>query len=235
MKPLVSVVIPTYQHAGTIAACLDSVFGQTYEFLEIIVVDDGSTDNTQEVLEPYRDRARVIVQENQGSNPARNRGFSKATGEYVIFCDADVIMRQDMIARMVDALEANPQSSVAYSGFRFGWKRFRGVPWNAARLRKVNYIHTTSLVRRNDFPGFDNAIKRFQDWDVWLTMLAQGKSGVLVPGTLFRCIVEGDSRIGSKWLPSFMYLIPWEWLPWRPHQVAKYEAAREVIAKKHKL
>ncbi|MBI1908088.1 glycosyltransferase family 2 protein [Candidatus Uhrbacteria bacterium] len=235
MNGLVSVVIPTYQHAGTIGACLDSVFAQTYSPIEVIVVNDGSTDATQEVLAPYRDRATVITQENRGGNPARNRGLAAANGEFVIFCDADVIMRPDMIERMVAALAAHPDASIAYSGFRFGWKRFRGVPWNPARLRKVNYIHTTSLVRRDAFPGFDEAIKRFQDWDVWLTMLAQGKSGVLVPGTLFRCLIDGESRTGSRWLPSFMYRIPWEWLPWRPHQVAKYEAARAVMVAKHKL
>lgn len=235
MNSLVSVIIPTYQHAGTIAACLDSVLAQTYTPIEIIVVDDGSTDGTQEVLAPYHDRVTIIVQDNRGANPARNRGFAEATGEFVIFCDADVIMEPEMVARMVQMLQEHPEASIAYSGFRFGWKVFRGVPWNAARLRKMNYIHTTSLVRRADFPGFDETIKRFQDWDVWLTMLARGKSGVLVAGTLFRCMVEGESRIGSKWLPSFMYRIPWERLPWRPHQIAKYEAARRIIAQKHGL
>lgn len=235
MNPLVSVVIPTYQHAGTLAACLDSVIGQTYQPVQIIVVDDGSTDNTSELLNRYRDRVQVVVQENQGSNPARNRGLVEAKGEYVIFCDADVVMQADMLELLVSALIKYPEASIAYSSFRFGWKLFRGVPWSAERLRKANFIHTTSLVRRADFPGFDNKIKRFQDWDVWLTMLADGRTGVLVPGVLFRCIIDGESRVGSKWLPSFMYRIWWEWLPWRPRQIAKYEAARDVIAKKHSL
>lgn len=235
MNPLISVIIPTYQHAGTIAACLDSVLGQTYAPVEIIVVDDGSTDNTQEILAPYSGRISIIMQENRGGNPARNRGLAEAKGEYVIFCDADVIMQPDMLARMAQALALHPEASIAYSDFRFGWKRFRGVLWNPARLRKVNYIHTTSLVRRQDFPGFDETMRRFQDWDVWLTMLTQGKSGVLVPGTLFRCIVDGASRTGSAWLPSFVYRLPWHRLPWVPRRIAKYETARDIIAKKHQL
>lgn len=235
MTPRISVVIPTYQHAGTIAACLDSVLRQTYQNLEIIVVDDGSTDSTQEVLTQYRDRICIITQGNRGANPARNRGLAEAIGEFVIFCDADVIMDPDMLEKMARALTAHPEASIAYSGFRFGWKAFRGVPWNPERLRKMNYIHTTSLVRRANFPGFDETIKRFQDWDVWLTMLEQGKRGVLVPGVLFRCLIEGKSRIGSSWLPSFVYHLPWQYLPFKPERVSKYEAAHKIIAEKHSL
>lgn len=235
MMPLVSVIIPSYQHAGTLPACLNAVFAQDYPSVEVIVVDDGSTDDTQRVLQPYHSRITLITQTNQGSNPTRNRGFAEAHGEYVIFADADVIMKPEMLLTMVAALEADRTASIAYCSFLFGWKHFRPVAWNADRLRSMNFIHTTSLVRRADFPGFDNSIRRFQDWDVWLTMLAQGKRGVLVLGTLFQCLIEGESRIGSAWLPSFVYRIPWHLLPWMPARVAKYEAAREIIRNKHGL
>ncbi|MCR4312555.1 MAG: glycosyltransferase family 2 protein, partial [Candidatus Uhrbacteria bacterium] len=229
------VVIPTYQHARSLPGCLDSVLKQQNVRTEIIVVNDGSTDNTEEVLAPYRNRAHIITQQNQGGNPARNRGLAEAKGEFIIFCDADAVMRPDMLAKMLAMLQAHPDASIAYSGFYFGWKHFPGVPWNADRLRRVNFIHTTSLVRRADFPGFDNAVRRFQDWDVWLTMLEQGKSAVLVPETLFLCVIDGESRTGSSWLPSFVYRLPWKFLGWKPERVAKYELAREVIVKKHKL
>lgn len=235
MMPLISVVIPTYQHARTLPGCLDSVFAQDYDNVEVIVVDDGSTDNTADVLRAYADRVRVVTQENRGANPARNAGLAVATGTFVIFVDADVVMRPSMLTKLAAALAAHPDASYAYAGFRFGWKHFRGVPWNAAKLRRMNFVHTSALVRRADFPGFDNAVRRFQDWDVWLTMLAQGKHGVLVPETLFRCIVDGQSRIGSAWLPSFVYALPWRWLPWKPARVAKYEKAREIIKEKHRL
>lgn len=235
MTPLVSVIIATYQHAGTLPSCLDSVFAQDYPNIEVIVVDDGSTDNTAQVLKPYLERIQLITQSNQGANPARNRGFRASQGEFVIFVDADVVMKPDMLSRMMAALDVDQGASFAYCGFRFGWKHFRGLPWDAERLRKMNYIHTTSLIRREDFPGFDEHIRRFQDWDVWLTMLGQGRRGVLVPGTLFQCLIEGESRIGSSWLPSFVYRLPWNMLPWTPTRVTKYEAAREVIRAKHHL
>ncbi len=235
MTPRISIVVPTYQHARSLPRCLDSILAQTGVDTEIIVVDDGSTDGTTEALAPYRDRVRIVRQENRGSNPARNRGLNEARGEFVIFCDADIVMRPDMLKRMQDALDHHPEASYAYSGFYFGWKHFRGVPWSPERLRRQNYVHTTSLVRRRDFPGFDNAVRRFQDWDVWLSMLATGKPGVLVPETLFLCMIDGKSRIGSSWLPSFVYRIPWRLLGWMPGCVKTYFAARDIIAAKHQL
>lgn len=234
-RGLVSVIIPTYQHAGTIAACIESALAQTYSNIEIIVVNDGSTDSTRTVLADYEDRVTIVHQPNQGSNPARNRGLEEAKGEYVIFVDADVRMDSEMIRKMLNALGSDPSASYAYSGFKFGWKVFKGIPFSAEHLRKVNFIHTTSLVRRNDFPGFDNQIKRLQDWDVWLTMLEQGKKGILVPDILFTVAVDGASRIGSSWLPSFMYRIPWHLVGWKPVQIRKYEQARAILTKKHNL
>lgn len=234
-SPLISVVIPAYQHARALPACIDSVLAQTYPNIEIIVVDDGSTDDTQEVLRQYAKKITVISQENQGGNAARNRGLAVAKGEYCICVDADVVMRPAMLDMMLDALQQHPEASFAYSGFRFGWKHFAGVPFDAERLRKSNFVMTTSLVRRNDFPGFDPALKRFQDWDVWLTMLEQGKAGVLVPGTWFSVVIDGESRTGSSWLPSFVYDLPWPILGWTPKRIQKYRAARDIIVKKHHL
>ena len=245
-EPLISVIIPTYQHAATLPKCLDSVLAQTYFNIKIIVVNDGSTDNTSEVLEKYSKwsgvrgqwsgiEIKIINQENQGANPARNRGLAESKGEFVIFCDADVIMNSDMLERMKRALDENPDASYAYSAFKFGWKKFKGIPFDAQLLRKQNYIHTGSLVRRKDFPGFDEHILRLQDWDVWLTMLEQGNIGVLVDGVLCKVLVSGRSRIGSSWLPSYMYRVPWHKFGVVPEKIRKYEQARKIINNKHKL
>ena len=234
-KGLVSVVIPTYQHAGTIQACIDSVLAQSYKKIEVIVVNDGSTDNTEDVLATYGERIIAIHQKNQGSNPARNRGFAEASGEFIIFVDADVFMKPEMIATMVEKLEQHPEASFVYSSFKFGWKLFSSRPFSEQTLKKMNYVHTTSLVRREDFPGFDNEIKRLQDWDVWLTMIESGKKGVWIDDVLFFVQIDGASRIGSSWLPSFMYKIPWHMIGWKPLQIKKYEDARQIIQRKHNL
>jgi glycosyltransferase involved in cell wall biosynthesis len=235
MRPLISVVIPAYQHARAVGACIDSVLAQTYPNVEIIVVDDGSTDDTQNVLRAYGKKITVIHQQNQGGNAARNRGLAVAKGEYVICADADVVMKPAMLDVMFDALHQHPEASYAYSGFRFGWKHFAGVPFNADRLRRSNFVMTTSLVRKKDFPGFDPALRRFQDWDVWLTMLELGRVGVLVPGTWFSVVIDGESRTGSSWLPSFVYALPWPIFGWMPKRIQKYRDARAIIEKKHRL
>lgn len=230
-----SVIIPTYQHAATIAECLDSVLSQTRRPDEIIVVNDGSTDGTEDVLARYQGRVRVLVQANQGGNAARNNGFDASLGDLVIFCDADVVMRPDMLETMERVLAEHPETSYAYGGFRFGWKGFRSYAFDADRLRRMNFIHTTSLIRRECFPGFDTSIRRFQDWDVWLTMLSQGHLGAFVDDELFQVIDRSDRPGISQWRPSILYRIPWHRLGWKPDSIQRYDDARRVIAQKHGL
>ncbi|MBT4857366.1 glycosyltransferase family 2 protein [Candidatus Uhrbacteria bacterium] len=237
MSELITVIIPTYQHADSLPGCLDRILGGSYKNIEVIVVNDGSTDNTRDILSQYShdDRLITVWQDNQGSNAARMTGYGLASGEYLLFCDADVVMHVNMIQVMYDTLQDFPEASYTYAGFKFGWKRFRPLEFDADRLRKHNYIHTTSLIRRKDFPGFDLDVKRLQDWDVWLTMLEQGNEGVMIPAELFEVLVDGDSRIGSAWMPSFLYKLPWNWIGWRPARLRKYEEAREAMKKKHNL
>jgi glycosyltransferase involved in cell wall biosynthesis len=87
--PLVSAIIPTYNRASLVCAAIDSVRQQTYENVEIIVVDDGSTDDTQARLKVYGDSVRVVVQDNTGPAAARNLGIELSRGEIVAFLDSD--------------------------------------------------------------------------------------------------------------------------------------------------
>src|SRR5262249_25220663 len=89
MCPLVSVVIATYNSSRFIAQAVQSVLEQTYRPVEIVVVDDGSNDDTAEVLACYRDRVRYVYQDNRGPAAARNRGIAEANGELLAFLDAD--------------------------------------------------------------------------------------------------------------------------------------------------
>jgi glycosyltransferase involved in cell wall biosynthesis len=231
----ISVIIPTYQHAATIARCLDSVLKQTLKPTEIIVVNDGSTDNTLEILKPYRDKITLVEQENLGEQKARNNGFFASSCEFVIFCDADVVMRPEMLEKLAAVLKNHPEVSYAYSGFRFGWKSFSSFPFDVGRIKKLNFVHTTALIRREHFPGFDTSLRRFQDWDVWLTMMREGHIGFFVDEQLFH-VLEASGRRGiSKWRPKIFYRIPWKYLGWAPPSVKKYEEAKKVIMKKHRL
>jgi len=231
----ISVIIPAFENARTIERCVESVFRQVRKPDEVIVVNDGSTDDTLARIAKFKDRITLIDQDNQGGNAARNAGFEGSSGERVIFCDADVVMKPSMLSALSQALDDHPESSYAYCGFRFGFKSFSSYAFDADRLKRMNYIHTTSLIRRKDFPGFDKAIKRLQDWDVWLTMLEEGKTGVFVDQELFEKHKDTDRKGISQWRPSFMYSIPWRTLGWMPESMRKYEEAKRILFDKHGL
>ena len=118
--PLVSVVIPTFNRAHYVADAIDSCLAQTYGNLEIIVVDDGSTDGTEDALrENYGDRIRLLAQDNQGPGIARNRGIAAARGEYIHFLDADDRLHHEKIRIAVDAFRRHPDIAVIYTYYQF--------------------------------------------------------------------------------------------------------------------
>jgi glycosyltransferase involved in cell wall biosynthesis len=229
----ISVIIPTYQHGDTIETCLLSLFNQRFKDFEIIVANDGSTDNTAEVLEKYKDRIKIINQKNRGAPAARNRGFKESTGQFIIFCDADVKAKPEMLAKMLEALQNHPEASYTYSSFVWGRKKFSLHEFDAEALKKMNYITSTTLIRREHFPGWDESLKKFQDWDLWLTMLEQGHIGVFVSEVLFD-VIDTKATM-SRWLPSFMYKIPWKKIGWTPKAIRRYNEALKIIKEKHHL
>ena len=114
----ISVVIPTYNRAAFLAETLDAIFAQTLPPDEIIIVDDGSTDNTDLVLRAYAGRLQVITIANSGDLVARNVGLSRATGELVAFCDSDDIWHENFLASMIELWLAEPKVVAGYSDFR---------------------------------------------------------------------------------------------------------------------
>lgn len=227
---MISIIIPVYNQAKKIPNCLNSIAKQSYMNYELIIVNDGSKDKVGRALERYKKlfspRIKIIHQRNQGANVARNNGFKEARGEYLLFCDADIVMREDMLEKMLRVIREK-KCSYVYSSHKFGFKKFRLWEFSSEKLRKMPYIHTTSLINRQDFPGFDENIKRLQDWDLWLTMLENGKEGQWIDDYLFA--VKGGGTM-SSWMPSFFYKI----FPFLP-KVRKYKKAVEVIKKKHGL
>jgi glycosyltransferase involved in cell wall biosynthesis len=113
----VSVVIPAYNRADLIQRTLDAILNQTIP-AEIIVVDDGSTDNTRDVVQGYRDRVRLIAIKNSGDLVARNIGLKACTGELVAFCDSDDIWEPTFLSTMADQWSTSPDLVSCYSNFR---------------------------------------------------------------------------------------------------------------------
>lgn len=115
--PLVSIVIPAYNSSQYLPECIESCLAQTYSNLEIVVVDDGSTDNTREVLQPYRDRISYHYQENTGLAGARNAGHEFALGAYVAWLDADDIAHRERIRLQASYLRKHPSTVLTCTNF----------------------------------------------------------------------------------------------------------------------
>ena len=167
-----------------------------------------------------------MTQPNQGTAAARIAGAKIAQADFIIFCDADIVLKPEMLETMVATLKKSPQASYAYCAFKFGQKTFKLWPFSAEKLKKIPYIHTTSLIRKKHFTGFDKNLKRFQDWDLWLTMLEKGYTGKFIPEILFTVVPGGTM---SHWLPKVFYKFSWF------KKVKEYRRAEKIIKQKHNL
>jgi hypothetical protein len=233
--PTVSIIIPAYQSADTIISTLEAVRRQTWRLREVIVVDDGSTDGLESVITPYRSEVTYIRQDNAGAPVARNTGFDRSRGDLVLFLDADTILQPSAIEEMVRALQLHSNVDYVYSDFRFGWKHFRLHEYSVSTLKNMNYIHTTSLMRRQVFPWFDPTLKKFQDWDLWLTIAERGGRGMWIPNTLFTVQTRRRGLGMSQWLPSFLYQLPFIGQGKGNATIAAYRRGERVIRDKHHL
>jgi glycosyltransferase involved in cell wall biosynthesis len=183
--PLVSVIITTYNYADYIEEAIASVFTQSYKNIELIIINDGSTDNTQEILKRYEEKAKILNQANQGIIATRNKGMELASGKYVMQLDADDYLDNDYVSKCVE--EAEKGSDIIYTQVRhFGRTEFQSdyITYDLEKLKHSNYIHATSLIRRSvlsDNP-YDSYLddKGYEDWDLFLGLCLAGASASLI-------------------------------------------------------
>jgi glycosyltransferase involved in cell wall biosynthesis len=187
--PKVSVIIPTYNYKQFIQKAIDSVLTQTYKDVEIIVVDDGSTDNTRDIIESkYAHKVAYIYQDNKGASAARNKGIALSHGEYLVFLDADDYFLSSSIEERLTILEDNKSIGWVYSRWQYVdiegnilEDAFHNAPFAYKKRLRGNIfmdmlsgtlINTSSvLLRRScaeDTGGFDDRLSAFQDYDFWL-------------------------------------------------------------------
>jgi glycosyltransferase involved in cell wall biosynthesis len=182
----VTTVIPAYNAAGYISAAIDSALDQDGVDQQILVIDDGSIDDTPSVLRSYGDRIETIRQPNRGLSSARNRGIQAARGEFIAFLDADDIWCRGKLSRQVAALERSPKAIMVHSqtvswdpasGLESEFVKARSEDYHGdcfAKLYRSNAICVSSVMARTsrlrEMGGFDEQIRRptTQDYDLWL-------------------------------------------------------------------
>lgn len=180
--PLVSVIIPTHNHAHFITEAIQSVFNQSYRNYEVIVIDDGSMDNTREVVARFSEDVRYIRQGNRGLSSARNRGIEVANGDYIALLDADDTWLPGFLSTVVERLESEPELGAVYTGFFFvntegellPQRSTSTVPDNQLYDRLLDgefFVPAAVVARRLCFECvglFDEALRGSEDWDMWL-------------------------------------------------------------------
>lgn len=224
---MISVIIPVYNTQQELKKCLASLARQSFKEFEAVVVDDGS----QVPIKAEEDIKVALHRISHGGAPrARNYGFNQSRGDLILFCDADMELREDCLEAMKQALDENSEIDFVYANFKYGWKKFIVFEFDREKLKLNNYINTCSMVRRSVVIGWDESLKRFQDWDFWLGMVERGSKGKHINQTLFKASVGRGTM--SRWLPKRVY----SWPLFRGlKRVKDYELAKRVVAKKHGL
>jgi len=203
--PAVSVIIPCYGQAQYLPEAVASVVAQTFTDWEIVIVDDGSPDDTGETAErlmaahPGR-RIRLVRQENHGLVGARNNGIAASTGRFVLPLDADNALLPEMLEKTVALLEADPSVAIAYTDYEhFGsdTRRIETGRWGTDALGVRNRLEACSLFRREVWSavgGYNPNMRwGYEDWDFWIGAAERGFVGRRIPEPLFRYRIKPSS------------------------------------------
>ena len=193
--PKVTVIIPSYNCEAYIAETIDSILNQTFKDLELIVVDDGSTDRTCEIVESYGDPVRLIRQSNARVCAARNRGIREAKGEFICLMDHDDYWYPEKLARQLQEFERHPEAGAVFSTFIRWYRDESGnfpAPESYDRLSVPDdtdpeftgwiyhqflldcwMLTSSAMFRKEVFEKcgmFDEALPYSEDWELWIRM-----------------------------------------------------------------
>lgn len=218
-SPRVSVIIPTYNRSRVLAEAIGSVLAQTYQDFEILVVDDGSTDDSDRmILERFggEPRVRYLRQRNSGPGAARNLGIRSSAGEMIAFLDSDDLWLPEKLRLQVARLDEAPGASFCFcdrvldertmAGSRFQAAGFKGDTSLRGIVEKGFPLSTPSIIIRrsvlDEIGLFDESLLRAQDWDLWIRALAKSPATYVdCPLTVVRTQGDSISRTGvlEKW------------------------------------
>lgn len=233
-SPCISVVLPTYNQAEYLPQALDGILNQTCRDYELIVVNDGSTDDTPRILDEYQQGYdfTVIHQENQKLPRALNTGFRMARGQYLTWTSSDNVMLPHMLEMLADALDCYPQVGLVYADWEVIDEHgqvigvVQTLDFDRYLLMRVNYINACFLYRRacQDAVGlYDPEYIYAEDWEYWLRISSSFEM-MRVPQVLYQyrihdssltkkdVLTEDEGRsIGYRKLTASFHARPWAW------------------------
>ncbi|WP_273069802.1 glycosyltransferase [Marinobacter sp. UBA2678] len=210
---VISVITPTYNRARFLPAAVASVLSQTFGDFELIIVDDGSEDNTPDVLKPFLAdrRVRYVYQENQGQSHARNLALKQATGDFIAFLDSDDVWARDKLEKQLAVFRANSEVDIVHGdeatineqGSVVSLQNMRRYSGRITRylLADNSVSITTALVRRRCFDemgGFDTSVGVADDYELWLRFSArycyQYEPGIVASYRVMADQISSDKR-----------------------------------------
>jgi len=209
----VSAIIPAYNQGAYLREAVRSLLDQTYPDFEVIVVDDGSTDDTCEVARSFADdRIHYVYQENRGLSGARNTGIRHSQGEYLTYLDSDDLFLPEKLDLLVAELESHPEIGLVAGqaipidehGNRIGKMYAAPLPEPAENLLLGNPLHVGSVLVRGEWQKragfFDETLRSYEDWDMWLRLVRLGcRTGwVPKPVSLYRFHIAQMTRNSAQ-------------------------------------
>lgn len=246
-SPLVSIMIPTYNDGHVVCNAIDCSLNQTYENLEIVVVDDGSTDGTEQVLkEKYGSKIKYIHQKNKGLANARNTGITYSSGKYLQFLDADDLMDQEKISIQVNELQNISGIGLAYCDYiccdinditialegRLSPKLQKEKPfddivmkWETDLSIPIHCFLFDSAFFKEHGISFDESLPNHEDWDCWLSIFDLKPNIIFIdkPLVIYRIRSSSLCRDRTKMREGYLLAID--------KQIQKHKSDREIIEK----
>lgn len=186
--PLVSIILPTYNRANYLPYSINSVLAQSYDIFELYIIDDGSSDNTVDVVNNYLndDRVHYIYQDNQGQSVARNEGLKRAKGDFICFLDSDDLYKPDKLVKQIDILKSNRKIDIVHGDedlidkdgrilSKKNMNRYSGMIYEKLLIDNSVSIITVMARKKcfDEMGGFDESIEVGDDYDLWLRFSAK--------------------------------------------------------------
>ncbi len=242
----ISVIIPCYNYGHYLADAVESVICQTWQNFEIIIVNDGSTDNTEQIandlIRQYPSHKIILINQPNSGQPAisRNNGISGARGQFILCLDADDKIAPTMLSECLLALEKNPEASIAYTDRQ----DFDGVEtvvkarsYDFEMLKHQNHLSYCALFKRkvwDDVGGYRLNVRGCEDWDFWISAGAKGHTGIYIPLPLFlyrrhdtgiyQDVTKNYSKIFARIILNNMNV-------YKPHEIASARSQLGISVK----